>query len=357
MVINQSVDLVKKKLPIFIIGAGGIVRDAHLPAYRKAGFNVAGICDQSREKAERLRASFPEVADVYESPEAFVLRHPGEEVVYDIAVPANAVSSILEALPEGAAVLIQKPMGETLEEARAIINICERKSFVCAINFQLRYAPFSIAAKSLISQGAIGEVYDVEVAVCVDTPWHLWTFLREKPRVEILYHSIHYLDLIRSYLGDPQKVYASTVRHPRYPELASTRSTIILDYNSFTQARVITNHGHGFGPQEQRSYLKIEGTKGAIRIRIGVSLNYPAGAPDQFLFTSNDTGGRWTEVSLFGTWFPDAFIGTMNHVQAMAQQRGIDRLRTLRDNFQTMRLVEAAYRSSESGGVRLADIR
>ena len=31
--------------PIVIIGAGDIVRDAHLPAYRKAGFPVAGVFD------------------------------------------------------------------------------------------------------------------------------------------------------------------------------------------------------------------------------------------------------------------------------------------------------------------------
>lgn len=29
--------------PIVMIGAGGIVKDAHLPAYRKAGFTVWGL--------------------------------------------------------------------------------------------------------------------------------------------------------------------------------------------------------------------------------------------------------------------------------------------------------------------------
>ena len=353
--INQSIDPVKEKLPIFIVGAGGIVRDAHLPAYRKGGFDVVGICDLDREKADQLQASFPEIGQVHESLDAFLQLHAGEKIVYDIAVPANSVLPILEKLPAGAPVLIQKPMGETLDEAKAILDICMRKSFVSAINFQLRYAPFSLAAKSLIDQGAIGEVYDVEIAVCVNTPWHLWSFLKEKSRVEILYHSIHYLDLVRFYLGDPEKIYASTVRHPRHPELAATRTTMILDYDSFNQARIITNHGHDFGPQEQQSYLKIEGTKGAIKIRIGVSLNYPIGAPDQFLFSNAETGGRWTEVRLSGTWFPDAFMGPMNHVQGMARNPGADRQATLRDNFRTMQLVEAAYRSSESGGIMLAD--
>lgn len=38
-------------LPIYIIGAGGIVNDAHLPAYTIAGFNVQGIFDINKDKA------------------------------------------------------------------------------------------------------------------------------------------------------------------------------------------------------------------------------------------------------------------------------------------------------------------
>ena len=40
--------------PIISIGAGGIVRDAHLPAYRKAGFPVVAITDLDQSKAEGL---------------------------------------------------------------------------------------------------------------------------------------------------------------------------------------------------------------------------------------------------------------------------------------------------------------
>ena len=40
--------------PIIVIGAGGIVRAAHLPAYKKAGFPVIGLLDASLGKAEQL---------------------------------------------------------------------------------------------------------------------------------------------------------------------------------------------------------------------------------------------------------------------------------------------------------------
>ena len=51
----------KPKLPrnlnrgIAIIGAGGIINYAHLPAYKKAGFRVVGITDRNREAAEKTR--------------------------------------------------------------------------------------------------------------------------------------------------------------------------------------------------------------------------------------------------------------------------------------------------------------
>lgn len=341
------------------MGAGGIVRDAHLPAYRKAGFTVLGLCDLDRNKANALQLDFPEVGQVFDSPEAFLAsgNTNTKRVVFDVAVPANAIMPVLEKLPDGAAVLIQKPMGETLAEAKSILDVCVRKSLTASVNFQLKYAPFSIAAKSLISQGMVGDVYDIEIMVCVHTPWHLWKFLNEKPRLEILYHSIHYLDLVRSLAGNPSRVYASTVKHPHTAHLAATRTSMILDYDPFTQARIITNHGHNFGRRMQQSYLKIEGTKGAIQIQMGVSLNYPQGEPDRFLFCSDKTGGRWTELELFGSWFPDAFAGSMSHLQTTCQKSNADKLATLRDNFETMRLVEAAYLSSESGGVIFDDVR
>ncbi|CAK8742227.1 hypothetical protein SODG_005547 [Sodalis praecaptivus] len=42
---------------IAIIGAGGIVTDSHLPAYRKAGFTVFALYDRDKQKAKTWRNS------------------------------------------------------------------------------------------------------------------------------------------------------------------------------------------------------------------------------------------------------------------------------------------------------------
>src|SRR5688500_1233197 len=102
--------LPEKSLPIVIIGAGGIVGDAHLPAYKKAGFNVTGITNRTREKADRLAAQFG-IPAVYNSV-AEAVQHAPADTVYDITIMPDQFIETLEQLPDGSAVLIQKPMGD-----------------------------------------------------------------------------------------------------------------------------------------------------------------------------------------------------------------------------------------------------
>ena len=352
MKFQQQTHLPKNPLPIVIIGAGGIVKDAHLPAYKMAGFSVLGVFDVDVAKAESLQNQFTSIKKVYRSLDVLLEDAQKNNTVFDIAVPAKHLLKILEQIPDGSPVLMQKPMGENLEEAQRILELCREKNLVSAVNFQLRYAPYILAAKDIIEKGLLGDVYDMEIKVCVYTPWHLWDFLNQSPRVEILYHSIHYLDMIRSFWGNPKKIYASTIKHPKMKKLAATRSSMILDYDDYKQARILTNHGHEFGLKHQESYLKIEGTKGAIKIRIGLSLDYPKGMPPKMEYVLLDDNKGWREIPLIGGWFPHAFIGTMAVLQNHYQNNSIPLPHSTEDAFETMKLVELAYRSSNEGGIK-----
>lgn len=207
----------------------------------------------------------------------------------------------------------------------------------------------------MIEQGCIGELHDMEVRVSVFTPWHLWTFLEGITRVEILYHSIHYIDLIRSFLGDPIGVYARTVKHPMTMKLASTRSNIILDYGDRLRANINTNHGHNYGLEHQESFVKWEGTKGAIKVQLGILMDYPKGQPDIFEYVQTDPEQvqRWRVLATEGSWFPDAFIGSMRSLIGFLD--GFSNLlpTSVDDAYKTMAVVEAAYESDSSGGTKV----
>jgi predicted dehydrogenase len=302
--------------PIVLVGAGGIAHDAHLPAYKKAGFPVVAVVDRDRQKAEALARQFeiPFVAATI----AEAIAYAPKDAVFDCAVPAPSQTSVLPQLPDGAAVLLQKPMGETLAEAVEILRICRTKGLTAAVNFQLRWAPNMLAARALDETGALGELHDMEVSLSVHMPWDLWSFLSAAPRLEILYHSIHYVDLVRSWFGNPRGVYAKTVKSPRTAKLAATKSVITFDYGEDKRVFIATNHSHDFSPKMQRSYVQWEGMTGAMRARMGVNLNYPEGLPDNLEYIVRGDAD-WSEGPVSGNWFPDAFMGSMGSLQCYVQ--------------------------------------
>jgi predicted dehydrogenase len=356
MDIPYKPELPKSPRPICIIGAGGIVNDAHLPAYRMAGFEVASIWNRSRERAEKLAAKFG-IPAVFTTVEEQVAAAP-KDAVFDIAIMPGQFVETLEKLPDGAPVLIQKPMGDTLGMAQQILEVCRRKKLIAAINCQLRYAPFVSAARWLINHGHIGELYDMEVRLTISTPWQMFPFVMNHPRLEILNHSVHYIDLMRSFLGDPASVMAKTLRHPA-KELASTRSTILLDYGDTLHSVINTNHDHEFGAHNQESYIKWEGTRGAIKAKMGLMMNYPDGEPDKFEYCLREDGKPpvWIEQKLEGSWFPEAFVGAMASLMRYAE--GSDKVlpTSVEDGIHTMAVVEAAYESNAQGGVTLTKYR
>lgn len=336
--LRQSVPLPQSSLPVVIFGAGSIVTDAHLPAYARLGFPVAGIYDPDQAKAQAVAAkagtrAFASVA------EATAL---GLGAVYDLATPPAAHAGLLEALPDGAVCIIQKPMGSDLAEAERIIRICRTKGVKAAVNFQLRFAPALLALKDAIAQGHLGQVVDVDGLLAVDTPWHLWAFLADLPRVEILLHSIHYLDTIRDLLGNPLGVHARTMGHPS-STVSNTRTAMILDYGQTVRCALSINHNHSFGRRFQACEFRIGGTKGAAYVKLGVNLDYPKGEPDELWL---NTGAGWEQVPLSGNWFIEAFLGRFTQVMRFAVGEDPALQGSAEDAWHTMALVEAAYESA-----------
>ena len=346
-----TLELPRTPRPIVILGAGGIVKDAHLPAYRKAGYPVFGIYNRTVARAQSL-------ADEYGIPHVFgsvadaVAAAPAD-AVFDIALMPEQYLATLEALPDGAP-------GAHPEAARAEPGRRPRaarglppQGLVAAVNTQLRFAPYVAVARALLASGVIGELYDLEIRVSVDTPWHLFPHVLKLDRLEINMHSVHYLDLVRSFLGDPTGVSAVTVRHPLKHDIANTRSTILLRYRG-RKLRVVvsTNHDHEFGPDYEESYIKWEGTKGAIRAQMGLLLDYPTGGEDRLeyqLLAEKDRG--WRPVPFEGSWFPDAFIGSMGALQRFIEGSVATLPTAVDDVYRTMALVDAAYESQEREGI------
>ena len=333
----------KKPRPIVFIGAGGIVRAAHLPAYRDKGFEIAGVFDVASKVAKKL-ARDCDIPRVFESLEdACKLR----EVVFDVAVPADQILAVLRKLPKGATVLIQKPMGRDLGEATRILELCRAKKLVAAVNFQLRFAPNMLVLQHKLARKSLGRIIDVEVRTRTHTPWSTWKFLRGIPRMEILYHTIHYIDLLRACFGEPHHVWSSADRDPQFDGYADTRMMARLAFSGGIRASIVTAHSHEFAAKTKSSHVLVEGTRAALLATMGVNLEYPRGEPDTLEICPRR--GKWKSVELDGSWFPDAFAGTMSNLQRFAAGEDSKLHTAVLDAWKTMAVVEACYSSSAYG--------
>ncbi|WP_170604934.1 Gfo/Idh/MocA family protein [Ruegeria arenilitoris] len=335
--------------PVVIVGAGGIVRDAHLPAYKLADIPVRGVTDLVPARSKSLADDF-NIPGTYSSV-AEVVAQCGTDVVYDVAVPPHAITDILPVLPDLAAVLIQKPMGSDQAHAREIRDLCRQKRLKSAINFQLRYSPMMLAVKDAVENGRLGELLEIEVHLNIYTPWNIFPFLIPLERVEFAVHSIHYLDTIRAIAGNPNGVFARTMPDPRAPQFAQTRSSVILDYGDRLRGVMSINHNHQGGRKFQSAWIRFEGTKGAMMAKLGVLYDYPNGEPDELWFCQN--GSDWQQIPLIGNWFVESFMGPMRNLQRFDSGEDEKLYTSTDDAYETMALVEACYSSAQLPGKEL----
>jgi predicted dehydrogenase len=338
---------------IGIIGCGGIVNYAHLVAYKHNGLNVLACYDMD-VTAARTTAERHSIPNVYEALDD-LLADPAIEIV-DIAVQPWHQRQIAErALAAGKHLLCQKPLSDKFEDARVIVATGQRAGRKVAVNQQMRWGAGIAAARDLIRKGFIGQPTDAQIQVSTNTPWHMWPWLATSPRLEITYHSIHYIDALRALFGDPEWV---TSRHAKYPKQgaqAETKTITVLDYANGLQALIAVNHCDD-SPDTYATF-RFLGTEGIIKGTIGLMYDYPNGRPDTFeVHRHSDAPDAWQTIPLEGLWIPDAFIGPMASLMEAIQTDGAPAT-DAEDNLNTLRIVEAAYRSAaENRSVRPTEI-
>jgi predicted dehydrogenase len=334
-------------LPIGIVGTGAILDAAHLPAYRAAGIPVPAVWGRTRENAERFaeRHGIPKVHETLDD----LLADPDVAVV-DIAVVPQAQTEIaLRALDAGKDLMCQKPLAWEISEAERIIDRAEQRGRVVAVQQQMRYEEGMLAARAMVERGWIGEVATISFYVNMNTDFSGWGWLTEAPRLDLLNHSIHYIDTIRAFLGDPVSVFGRQWRLPGQDAVGETRTLSILDYAADQRAIVHTNHMNIAGDNEAR--FRIDGSEGSIRGTLGLLLDYPHGRPDTLELWSRvlPTDG-WLPYPVTRRWVPDSFLGPVGSLLSAIADGG-EPESGARDNLQTLKLVHALYESGEAGCV------
>lgn len=326
------------KLPIAVVGAGAITRVGHLPAYRRAGLPVAAVTDLDLDRAKGLAEDFgvPRVTTLEE------VLDDDEIAVVDVAVfPEAQPEIVLRALAAGKHVLAQKPLAPETARGAALVEAAKAAGRSLVVNQQMRYGEGMAAARAMVEAGWIGEVTAMYLTVDIATDWSQWSWLVESPRLDLMYHSIHYFDSVRAVLGNPVELMCARGRRPGQVAAGETRTVTTMTFENGAIGNVRVNHENQTGDQE--ALFRIDGEHGSIKGTIGLLYNYPHGRPDTVSVHSHvlPTDG-WLPYPVTNRWIPDAFAGPMRAL--LREVAGIEPApTTAADALKTLALVERAY--------------
>jgi predicted dehydrogenase len=347
----------KMDYKIGCIGAGFIMKDCQLVAYRNVGFNPVAIASRTKAHAQEV-AKQHDIAKVYDTWQQLIADTDIE--VVDIALPPHVQLDVVKAIckqPHIKGVLCQKPIAMSLADTKEIVRLCEDAGKVCAVNSNMRYDQSMRALKFAIDEGVLGESVLATIEMRAIPHWQ--DFLKQYDKLEIFGMGVHHVDIFRYLFGDPEKITCVCRTDPRsqFPHKDGITQYTYQYENGLMATSLDDVWAWPNDPCEKDIYIKwrVEGTKGMATGTIGWP-KYPERTASTFKMTSADYPNTWIEPKWDTVWFPDAFVGTMAGLLCAIEQNSEPDI-SAKDNIKTIACVEACYASIEKeGAVYLKDV-
>ncbi|EJL83687.1 putative dehydrogenase [Polaromonas sp. CF318] len=194
------------KLPIAVIGAG-LIGVTHIDRVRKSpDVELAGVADPTPAAADFARSigvpCFPDHQSLLAEtrPRGVIVATPN----------VTHAQITLDCLAHGAAVLVEKPIADTLADGRRICEASRATGLPVLVGHQRRHNPIMRKAKAIVAAGTLGRPVSATV-MCTwlkprdyfDVAWR-----REPGGGPILINLIHDIDLMRHLYGEIDSVQA-----------------------------------------------------------------------------------------------------------------------------------------------------
>lgn len=353
---EPDVTIRSRDAAIGCVGAGMIMAECHLAAYTQAGFRVVAIASRTKANAAGVASRWG-IPKVHDTPERLI-EDPSVEIV-DLAFPPDLQPALIRhalGQPHVRAILAQKPLALSLDEAVRLRDEADAAGKILSVNQNMRYDQSMRVLKQLLDRGELGDAVFAEIDMHAIPHWQ--PFLARYDRLTLANMSVHHLDVLRFLFGDPDEI-TTVARKDLRTTFAHTDGITVstLAFPSGTLAvsleDVWSGPRQGGYRDDQHIRWRVDGTKGVARGTIG----WPTGQPSTLEYASTETtGGEWVSPEWKTMWFPHAFIGVMEQLQH-AVKTGEPPALSVSDNVKTMALVEAGYRSlAEKRTVRVSEV-
>jgi len=186
---------------IALIGAGNM-GTLHLTVMKEAGVEIAGVCDVKEEVLRRVKEEYG--VPVYRDYREMLERENPDGVI--IATPPHLHrEQAIYALKKGYHVLLEKPMGANLQDARAIYRRAKGTNRLM-VAFSLRFHGLFMKVKGYLERDLGDVLFQWHIALG-RTPVNEWIKDSMKSGGMINENAVHVIYYFLWYAGDVRKVY------------------------------------------------------------------------------------------------------------------------------------------------------
>lgn len=178
----------------------GLLSFAHLHAVsyathlqRQPGVEVVGLWNETSEVADQMAARFNLTR--YDSPEALI----DAELDGVVICSANVNHRPLVELAAGRVpyILCEKPIATTVEDGRAMIDLCRERGSKLQIAFPVRFHPVFTQLKQVLDRGDLGRILSVECTNHGSMPGGWFVERDLSGGGAVIDHTVHVIDLLR----------------------------------------------------------------------------------------------------------------------------------------------------------------
>lgn len=247
-----------------IAGCGWVARDYAAPAIELSSNGaLAAAYDKAVDRAVRLCQAYAGAQACSDLANFFARI----DAVY-IATPNDMHRRLVEAASEaGVAVLCEKPMATTIEDAHAMVAACRHFRVTYATAFDQRFHPAHLHLSALMREGVLGKVFAIRIVYCC---WVAADFAPDNWRINprragggaLIDLAPHGLDLATVLLGE-QLTDIAAVGHSHVQDYAVEDGAMLIARSS-SGVLVQLHVAYNCPETLPRRRLEVLGTSGQI---------------------------------------------------------------------------------------------
>lgn len=187
------------RLRAALIGCGAMSRAWLEAAAGVDGLEIVGLADLDIARAEARAAGFGLRGAFLATDVKTLLARTSPDLLFDVVAPSARYEIVAAALDAGCHVLSEKPMAETLDEARDLVARAARADRVHAVVQNRRYIANVRRIARALASGAIGAITSIHADFFLGP--HFGGFREDMEHVLLLDMAIHSFDAMRCMTG------------------------------------------------------------------------------------------------------------------------------------------------------------